>query len=198
MSSCRAQDLGVTVQDIIQSKSIAQLAQCVTLPEITSYEDEVVNIPFDLSPIQKLYFKCVGDNKDHFNQSVMLRFSRKISKDAVISALNSIVEAHSMLRARFANNEAGIWQQRILSDVQSSYRFGAHNTNINNVASVVEQSQKGLDIQNGPVFAVDLLDIQEEDQQFILLVAHHLVIVCILIYLFSFSDDSQSSNCFII
>ena len=181
MSSCRAQDLGVTVQEIIQSKSITQLAQRVTLPEVTSHEDEMTDVPFDLSPIQKLYFECIGNNKNHFNQSVILRFSRKIEEDSVISALNAIVEAHSMLRARFTTNETGIWQQRVLSEVQSSYRYGTQITNMTNVSDVIERSQKGLDIQSGPVFAADLLNIQDENQQLILLVAHHLVIVRIFI-----------------
>ena len=181
MSSCRAQDLGITVQDIIQSKSITQLAQRVTLPEVTSHEDEMTDVPFDLSPIQKLYFECIGNNKNHFNQSVILRFSRKIEEDSVISALNAIVEAHSMLRARFTTNETGIWQQRVLSEVQSSYRYGTQITNMTNLSAVIERSQKGLDIQSGPVFAADLLNTQDENQQLILLVAHHLVIVRIFI-----------------
>ena len=183
MSSCRAQDLGVTVQEIIQSKSIAHLAQCVTLPETSSYEEELVDVPFDLSPIQKLYFECGGDKKNHFNQSVMLRFSRKINHKVIINALNSIVETHSILRARFTTNNAGTWQQTIVSDVQSSYQYETHLTNMKNVNSIIESSQKGIDIQKGPVFAVDLLELQEDEQQLILLVAHHLVIVCMLIYL---------------
>jgi len=179
MASCRAQDLGVTVQDIMQSKSIAQLSHCVTLPETISYDDEVVDVPFDLSPIQKLYFECVGDNKDHFNQSIMLRFLRKIKLDSVKNALNAIVKTHSMLRSRFAISETGAWQQRILSDAQPSYRFDSQITDMSSIASVIERSQNGLDIQNGPVFAADLMNIEPEDQQIILLVAHHLVIVCI-------------------
>jgi len=176
MSKCRAQDLGVTVQDIIQSKSISELAQRVTLPEKLCYEAEELDTPFDLSPMQRLYFECVGDKWAHFNQSVLLRLSRNMSSEDLEHAIDAIVQSHSMLRARFSRNEAGVWQQRIILDSKSSYRFATQTTVEGNLGSIIEESQNILDIENGPAFAVDLLNIEGDDQQFIAIVAHHLVI----------------------
>jgi amino acid adenylation domain-containing protein/non-ribosomal peptide synthase protein (TIGR01720 family) len=175
MSSCRAQDLGVTVQDIIQSKSIAQLAQCVTLPEKLSYDEEEADLPFDLSPMQKLYFECVGDKWAHFNQSVVLGLNRRVDALDVSRAIETIVKSHSMLRARFAKNEVGVWQQQIAPEMSLSYRLDFGTTTLDLVPKIIEESQKGLNVEKGPVFAVDLLDIGD-NQQMISLVAHHLVI----------------------
>ncbi|RDL40220.1 uncharacterized protein BP5553_00199 [Venustampulla echinocandica] len=177
MSTCRAENLGVTVRDIIRSKSISQLALLVTLPEVeqSSIEEQLESL-FDLSPIQKLYFECVGSKWAHFNQSVMVRLARRIETKELALAIESIMLSHSMLRARFSKNEAGEWQQRIMQNVSNAYRFNVITTTTDKVASVVEASQKGLDIQNGPTFAVDLFEIENEDYQLVSLVAHHLVI----------------------
>jgi len=196
MSKCRSQDLGVTVQDIIQSKSISQLAQCVTLPETMTFDAEALDTPFDLSPMQKLYFECVGDKWSHFNQSVLLRIGRKMQRSDVVTAIEKIVASHSMLRARFRQAETGVWQQQISSDMTSSYQFESKNVSMDDVPSVVEHSQKSLDIQNGPTFAVELLNIEGDEQQLISLVAHHLVIdvVSWRIILQDLEDVLESGN----
>jgi len=178
-SRCREENLGVTVQDIIRSKSIVQLASLVTLPEEVSYQDEETERAFDLSPIQQLYFECVGDNWTHFNQSVLLRLTRKFSSDDIAQALEAIATSHSMLRARFSRDKEGIWRQRIGRDIPGSYQFRVHNTSSATdhlIQSSVEESQTSLDIENGPLFAVDLFKVEGDDRQLVSLVAHHLVI----------------------
>ncbi|KAH8602265.1 nonribosomal peptide synthase [Bisporella sp. PMI_857] len=176
MSACRSQDIGVTVQDIIQCKSISKLAQCVTQPEKNSYEAEFLDALFDLSPIQKLYFECVGENWQHFNQSITLKLTKKVNLEDMKNALNVIVTSHHMLRARFTQDEAGSWHQRILPYTEASYRYREQIATMETINTFVEKSQNGLDIQNGPVFAIDLFDIEGEDEQLISMVAHHLVV----------------------
>lgn len=87
------------------SKSIAQLALKVTLPESQDHHEEELDSLFDLSPIQKLYFKCVGENFNHFNQSVRVRLTRNTTPERMAFAVESLVLSHSMLRARFFKNE---------------------------------------------------------------------------------------------
>ena len=179
MSRCREENIGVTVQDIIRSKSIVQLASLVTLPEEVSYQDEETEQVFDLSPIQQLYFECVGDNWTHFNQSVLLRLTRKFDSDNIARAVEAIATSHSMLRARFSKDEEGIWRQRIGGDIPGSYQFRIHSTSSttdDQIQASVEESQTSLDIQDGPLFAVDLFNIEGDDCQLVSLVAHHLVI----------------------
>lgn len=82
-----------------------------------------------------------------------------------------------MLRARFTQDEAGSWHQRILPYTEASYRYREQIATMETINTFVEKSQNGLDIQNGPVFAIDLFDIEGEDEQLISMVAHHLVVV---------------------
>ena len=178
MARCRSANLGVTVQDIMQSKSIPQLALRVTLPEVVSYQAEEIEKDFDLSPIQQLYFQCMGDNWAQFNQSVFLRLKHKIEVSELIGAVNAIVNSHSMLRARYTRTEAGTWRQRITQDIPGSYRIRAHGEKraIEEISSSIEDSQKHLDIQHGPVFAIDLFEASENGCQLISIVMHHLVV----------------------
>lgn len=174
MSRCRADGMGVTVQDILQSKSISELASCITSTEQQWFEEDEVDKVFDLSPIQKLYFESVRHHGAQFNQSTVLRFTKRIDVDIVRRAVDTIVQSHSMLRARFSQNEGSIWQQRIVSHTSESYQFTARDTTINHLAALVERTQKSLDIEHGPVFAADLFNVGQE--QVISLIAHHLVI----------------------
>ena len=180
-SRCRSDGLGATVQDIIRTKSISQLAIKVTLPQEISLKEQGQESDhhFDLTPIQQLFFECVGDAHSHFNQSVVLRLARKIEPVDIDNAIQALVNTHSMLRARFTKDDTRAWRQRISRDPKPSYRFRIHQIsgNINNqIQSVLEDSQTCFNILDGPVFAVDLFDVEDKYSQIISLVAHHLVI----------------------
>ncbi|KAH7407957.1 nonribosomal peptide synthase [Cadophora sp. MPI-SDFR-AT-0126] len=173
MSTCRSHGLGVTVKDIIQSKSISHLALLVTLPEEVVHQIEEVNKPFDLSPIQRLFFECVDEKFGHFNQSILVRLVRPTSAERLSAALDTIVRTHSMLRARFDKNDAGTWQQRI-TDGPRSHMYRVHEMNEEDFANLLKESQELLDISSGPVFVADLFQTSSSGQ-LLSLVAHHLV-----------------------
>ena len=176
MAQCRAEQLGVTVQDVIQSKSISDLASRVTLPKKTVESREEVDIPFELSPIQRLYFECMSNKPNHFNQSVLLQLTCRKQSEEIVHAIDAIANAHSMLRARFFKTEMGEWMQKITQGVTGSYRYRMHQTTEDRIASVVEESQTSLDVQNGPVFAVDVFQCGGSEGFVLSMVAHHLVV----------------------
>ncbi|KMU89701.1 HC-toxin synthetase [Coccidioides immitis H538.4] len=185
MAKCRSQGIKITVKDIMQARSIRELSTQVTFSGGRRPRAEAeVEIPqkledtrsFNLSPIQQLYFDCVGDNWKQFNQSVLMRLTSERSPDDIARAITKLVTIHPMLRARFEKNEAGNWHQWISGDILTSYRFRAHNdVKPSQVKLLIEDSQKCLDIENGPLFAVDMFDLPKKESQ-ISLVAHHLII----------------------
>ncbi|KMU74599.1 HC-toxin synthetase [Coccidioides immitis RMSCC 3703] len=136
MAKCRSQGIKITVKDIMQARSIRELSTQVTFSGGRRPRAEAeVEIPqkledtrsFNLSPIQQLYFDCVGDNWKQFNQSVLMRLTSERSPDDIARAITKLVTIHPMLRARFEKNEAGNWHQWISGDILTSYRFRAHN-----------------------------------------------------------------------
>ncbi|KAI4100225.1 MAG: hypothetical protein L6R37_005597 [Teloschistes peruensis] len=164
-SQCRSQGLGVTVQDIIRCPSISTLATRVTLPKVNTQYEEEYEKAFPLSPIQRLFFDWVGDDYQHFNQSIVVRLNQKIDTSKVYAAVESLAKSHSMLRARFEKRDE--WVQILAKNSSKSLRYRTHEAV--DMRAVIQESQSSLDIQNGPIFAVDLFD-----SQILSLVVHHL------------------------
>ncbi|KAL4722245.1 NRPS [Fusarium chlamydosporum] len=176
MSECKKRGLGLTVSHIIGCKSIRALAPQVKDIEKPLLLQESVGTPFELSPIQKLYFSRPNHDQGHYNQSFLLRTSRRIGEEDMRKALESVIQRHSMLRARFSQDADGRWQQRVTDEVVSSYRL--RTLEINSSASLsgfLVDSQTCLDHSNGPLVAADLIE-QKGEAPRLFVVAHHLVI----------------------
>ncbi|KAF5652428.1 non-ribosomal peptide synthetase, partial [Fusarium heterosporum] len=136
----------------------------------------MVEKPFDLSPIQKLYFSRPNYNYGHYNQSFLLRTSQHIHESDLRKAMETVIYRHSMLRARFQQDVSGEWQQRISNDVTSSYRLRSLKlASREDVDHSLVDSQTCLDPVGGPLVAADLIE-RDAEEQLLFVVAHHLVI----------------------
>jgi amino acid adenylation domain-containing protein/non-ribosomal peptide synthase protein (TIGR01720 family) len=186
VARCRSEDIAVKIKDIMQSKSLAQLAECASDSgsDMKSFATESADTTFDLTPIQKLYFAAgLGDSTPsestkgsyHFNQSSLLQLKEKVSDLALAKGVEAIVGHHSMLRARFRKTN-GAWTQLIRSEVSGSYRFQKHTVNcFEDVAVIIAASQRRLDPYNGAVFSVESIKMAS-GKHLLFLAAHHLVI----------------------
>ena len=177
-SRCRNEGMGVAVKDIIRCQSITDLAARVTLPQTVEHAAEEYEKPFELSPIQRLFFEWVGGKFNHVNQSTIVRISQRQTPDRVAAAVRSLVTAHSMLRARFEKQGDSPWLQMLDKQPSQSYQFTPHpgHQSTKSIGTAVEASQKSMDIQNGPIFSADLFEADESGLQVLALAAHHLVI----------------------
>jgi amino acid adenylation domain-containing protein/non-ribosomal peptide synthase protein (TIGR01720 family) len=181
-SQCRSQGLAVTVQDLIRAKSITALATSVATSapdDSASAQAQEHNLPFDLSPIQRIFFETVGDAYNHFNQAELFRLSRNFELDEIATALTTLVTIHPMLRARFTRKATNAWQQHIDKDTKASFRLSQHRVGTSDDSTlqpIINESQATLNITTGPVFAIDVFDIDDTFSQAIAMVAHHLVI----------------------
>ncbi|KAL4766170.1 nonribosomal peptide synthase Pes1 [Aspergillus foveolatus] len=176
MGYCKKQGMGVTVQDVLQSKSIRDLVTRVQeIKQLVKYQEETGE-PFGLSPIQKLHFMIRKEGQGYFNQSVRTRLSRRLSADDLGHAIQVIIERHSMLRVRLIEDTLmGTLRQRITRDIDSSYRLRVHNINQQaQMESAISASQLCINAFEGPIMAVDIF--YTEDDCFLSMVAHHLAI----------------------
>lgn len=186
MARCRAEGITVKIKDILQSKTISQLALCAkeAVHVVENSKDDAFDTPFSLSPIQQMYFEAtMGGTRDerlrggsfHFNQSILLRLRNATKIDVLDTAMRAVVRQHSMLRARFSEAN-GTWRQQVLEGVSGSYHFGTHTfRDQKEIASVIAESQSSLDPENGPVFAAHFFQNDSGDQ-LLFMVASHLVI----------------------
>ena len=188
MAACRAQGISITVQDIIRSKSVHELALKAGIPKTlqqSALQQQHVDEDhheFDPTPIQQLYFQLVGDGATsagmptQFNQSVLLRGAKNVSSDELRRGLHALVETHSMLRARFRRDGTGNWRQRITSDISGSYCFKTHAVGSKNrMEKRIRTSQMALDIQKGPLLVADYFNIANKEVC-VFLTIHHLVV----------------------
>lgn len=179
MNLCKKYGIAVTMQDVLRSSSIRDLASRAqaTSSTLAACQEEKVEEPFSLSPIQALHFKVRQEGQGHFNQSILTRLNRRIEGDSLRKAINSLVRKHSMLRARFeispSNNEI---KQRITNDVADSYRWTHHHADSESeIDLIVAASQGSISCFSGPLLAIDLVDVRGS-KQVLSMVAHHLVV----------------------
>lgn len=178
VARARADGIVLRVQDILSARSVSELALVAKSSTGSSIlrEDELEKV-FDLSPMQQFYFQISDGKPTRFNQSFLLRLSRPVTAMELSRAVETIVRQHSMLRARFVKaNDSGRWRQLISKDTALSHRFHHHNIKSRaDIPAILESSQQSLDIENGPVFTADMMDVAG-DGQLVYLVSHHLVI----------------------
>ena len=179
-SICRSQGFAISVQDIIRAKSITALAANVSVSKADQVSEQKIqeyNQPFDLTPIQSIFFEGVGNAYNHFNQSVVLRLSRAFEFEEIKQALTSLVTIHPMLRARYEQDSSGNWRQRV-EPSKTSFRLRQHSVRSANntcMQPLLDQSQATLDVTS-LTFAAELFAIEDTFTQAIALIAHHLVV----------------------
>jgi non-ribosomal peptide synthase protein (TIGR01720 family) len=183
ISLCRSQGLLITVQDVLQAKSLLQLAIKTKLSRVPSNAEESFNHPFGLSPIQRVYFNQIAakgssvKGSHRYNQGLCLQLTQHVNSDLVKKAIGALVSQHSMLRARFRRTSDEEWTQSVPSDVSDMQAFQFHRvTEQREIRLIISQSQANLDIEHGPVFTANLITMQDDERQLLFLVAHHLVI----------------------
>lgn len=170
------QSIGIhaTAADIWQYKSVAGLTSHCCQDESEPMDETTWD---SLSPIQTLFFERNPSGDDHFNQGFTLQLKVPISSERVRTAIQRLVETHSMLRARFQQTQSGAWRQRVTDDSENSFRFKEMCVPDEAALSrMLAVSHEPLDIRKGPLFIADIIHRKDTDQQYLSLVTHHLVV----------------------
>ena len=184
VSQCKLHNLVFTVSDLLQASTIRKLASrcrtaCRHQDKIEDVEEEGDEMkPFELSPIQQMFFDAYPEGLDHFNQSFMLELSRPVDGATLYDATRALVNRHPMLRARFAKDlELGSWTQRIVEEGDSlAFGFAEHFVQTRDqVVDVGQTRQESMSLQHGPVFSCDLFHITNGSQM-VILSSHHAVV----------------------
>ena len=175
ISKAKEHGLVYTPQMLFQYRTIAELAVTAGT-EIVESEQGQVQGEVPLTPIQHWFVNRELDESNHFNQSILLRSSKKLDGNRVKEALRRLVEHHDALRLRLTR-EQDRWVQWH-ADVDSSFGFemiGLKETSEETLYSEIEQAcstlQQSLDLEKGPVVRAALFEIGEESRLF--LAIHH-------------------------
>ncbi|PKX91280.1 uncharacterized protein P174DRAFT_506779 [Aspergillus novofumigatus IBT 16806] len=177
-SLARTEGFTLSVSDIFHYMTIAALTPFVGMDRQRALDvQESIDVPFDLSPIQRLFFEVMPNEAHYFNQSFLIPLAASIATQDLARAIGAIVDRHSMLRARFRQRNDGGWSQVVCSDVESSYRYRYSMVpSLREARDIMHTSQQSLDFRNGPLLSVDLIDLSTDQEQYVFLTAHHLVV----------------------
>ena len=179
-SRLRGQGRQIAVAEILRLQTIRALAPRLSSLEPSSattqdFDTSAASKEWPLSPIQQLFLDANPVHYNHFNQSFLFSLAADTSLAMVKSATEAIVKRHGMLRARFNRDTGGTWRQQVERFGPESVTFEVHTVGDDDeIESKTQHRQSTLDIQNGPVFAVDVF--LSDKRSAILLSAHHLVI----------------------
>src|SRR5699024_9638505 len=99
-SIMREKGYSLNIKDIMELQTVGKICSSnVMEKDVDEYNQEPIsgNIPF--SPIQSRFFELDLENKNHFNQSIVLEMDSPLKGDILKKSLKEIVIYHDMLRA---------------------------------------------------------------------------------------------------
>ncbi|QRO01039.1 amino acid adenylation domain-containing protein [Archangium violaceum] len=166
---------------LFQHQTVAELARVAVVSKGARGEQGVVEGPVPLTPIQREFFEKGLKKPEHFNQAVLLEVREALDVALLEKALQHVVEHHDALRMRFERTDSG-WKQlntgrvdavrvrRVdLSSVPELEQAAALET-------AVAEVQRSLNLSEGLLLRVALLELGQDKPGRLLLVGHHLVV----------------------
>ena len=184
VARCRAAQIELGLQDILRCKTISQLASHIEGAEDSEVPDTELEAPFNLFPSQNLQLSLANQINNQsgapnlYNKSLLMRLEKPYPISDIAEAIEALVAQHPMLRARFKPNkmDPDKWSQHILPAGAESYRFDIHVVrNLEDAVPLLETSGSSLDIEQGPIFAADLIIVNIKEL-YLSFVAHQLAI----------------------
>lgn len=170
----RASGIGITVQDLLRRKTIAEMALLNgTEGKKTAQQEETLERAFKLSPVQALRRTEKQDQSAH---SLLLSMTRHLEVDVILAAIQLLVNHHSMLRARFWQDGDGEWKQRLVADGLESWIWRTHQLEtFAEIQGLWASNQINNDIEDCPVFSAELIHLKN-GADYILLIANRMVV----------------------
>ncbi|MCY9111828.1 amino acid adenylation domain-containing protein [Bacillus atrophaeus] len=173
-------DLKFDIKDIFKFPTITELSPYVKTQKIKAEQGEVTgHVP--LTPIQHWFFDHQFENKEHWNQSVLLTSKNRVDEKALHSVIHHLTHHHDALRIIFKENTDGSfsqWNQRMSEENTKLNFFNIQHLDENLCLEYLKEQSENLqmsfDIETGPLFKAALFRAKNND--FLLLIAHHLII----------------------
>lgn len=178
----RAHDAGLRfrAKQLFQHQTIAGLAAVVTHSTYADAEQDLVQGPVPLTPIQHWFFQQNLDDPHHFNQALFIPVEPEIRLDLLQQSVAKILQHHDALRMSF-QSQASSWQQQNLdhSGPISIERIDLSHVSTSELNATLQQlvldTQASLTLQ-GPLVRMVLFDYGPTQQPEILIIIHHLVV----------------------
>ena len=164
--------IDVSAADVLTTKNIKALSK---VADTIANDKEIQNGKYELSPIQNWFFEHVKEDRNHFNQSVILELKKRITMKQIIDAWEILRNHHELLNAYFdCENDV----RHMVIDTKISMtefvEIALEGEEQLIISQEAEKCQRALDIEKGPLCRIVLFS--GETQQYLLIVMHHLIV----------------------
>jgi non-ribosomal peptide synthase protein (TIGR01720 family) len=166
---------------IFQYQTIAELAQIARSIQAPVVDESETLGPIPLTPIQQRFFETDPIDPHHYNQTVLLETHATLDAALLERAVRQLLLHHDALRLRFYNDSTG-WHQITSAPAESVpfWRIDLSQAPREDreaaIESVAAEQQASLDLANGPLLRVVLMDLGAGQTGRLLLVVHHLAV----------------------
>ena len=181
VSNARKRDIVFGTRDVFEAQTAQRLAARArrgAAAKAAALEQSW----FALLPIQQWFFELPVSDRNHWNQWMCTRLTRRIDPARLSRAWAAVVAHHDALRLCF-EPAAGTWRQRYaaVDAVPASCEVVDLSTvpplqHEGRVAQEIEAAQRGLDIGAGRLAQLRYLDFGPSDPPRLVIVVHHLAI----------------------
>ncbi|CAO3437374.1 amino acid adenylation domain-containing protein [Azospirillum endophyticum] len=185
VAECRRRGIPLTPQDVFAHPRLADLArhlaeaaprQPVEAP--AEKTEPAPPAPALLAPMERWFFLSQPEHPDHWNQSLLLTADRLPPEAHLHRALGWVAARHPALTTRYRPAESG-WRPVAVSctaDILPSGLFDRHDCATQaEEEALCRAAERGLSIQNGPIFRVLALT-RADGGGALFLTAHHLAV----------------------
>src|SRR5207237_9746809 len=188
IAQARRAGLQLTVKQLFQAPTIAQLSQLVTpaAPPASSLEQERGSSQgaLALTPIQRWFFEQPLLNPHHWNQAFFLHAPAELSVARLEQAVQWVLGQHDVFRLRFVPPASPTedWQASYVPTYEPvpfslvDLREWPEEEQASRMSERCSQEQASLHLQNGPLARAVLFHLTGEQPWRLLLLSHHLLI----------------------
>ncbi|MEC1920653.1 plipastatin non-ribosomal peptide synthetase PpsC [Bacillus subtilis] len=171
--------LSLQISDLFRHPKIKDLSPFIRKSERIIEQGPVQgDVPW--TPVQQWFFSQDIEERHHFNQSVMLFHSGRLSENALRPALKKLAEHHDALRMVY-RNDGRRWIQ-INQGIHESQLYSLRTSDLSQsesgwetqIKQEVADLQQSINLQEGPLLHAALFKTLTGDYLF--LAIHHLVV----------------------
>jgi len=179
-AKARQAGLAITTQQLFEQPTVARLAAVAQSGgQITVGQEAVVGAA-ELTPIQRWFFDLDLPQPSHWNQALLLEIDRPIPPELLELSLQSLVDHHDALRLRFAGAPQSRRQHCSPPAPVAFSRYDVSHLSGDllsaRIDEIIRETQRSLDLDEGPLFRAALFDTGPSRPQQLLIVAHHLTV----------------------
>jgi len=180
----RAKEAGLKLSpnQLFDQQTIAELSEVAVVTQAAAMvmEQETIEGPAPLAPMQAWFFEQRFAEPQYFNQSVCLE-AQGVDIAAAATATQAVLAHHDALRLRFAQ-QGGRWTAEYAPlpaeapfQIIDLTKVAADRLD-ERVREAVGACQASLDLSTGPLLQVRMLQLGQDRPSRLLFVAHHLVV----------------------